>query len=258
MSWTLPTNRPITQPWGAEFDDWDGDGVTDYPGGFYHSIGWDGHNGIDYGCFTGDPVDSVADGVVEFAGWGDNDRLMSGGGNAIRIRHEQAGVRSGYLHLSDIYVTPGQTVTAGQTIGAAGATGAATAAHLHLEFFPLNEPNQGDRWRGRIDPTPYLYAEQDSYLSALSDQDQQNIYHAQGRIDAGVAELITVARAIAAKLGAPLPTTTLVKGTDKPAVYAWDGGDGYRELDYPEFVALIQTGATLRTVDQGVIDKAVS
>jgi len=100
--------------------------------------------------------------------------------------------------------------------------------------------------------------EQDSYLSSLSDQDQQNIYHAQGRIDAGVAELITVARAIAAKLGAPLPTTTLVKGSDQPAVYAWDGGNGYRELDYPEFVALIQTGATLRTVDQAVIDKAVN
>lgn len=155
---TLPTSRPITQPWGAEFDDWDGDGVVDYPGGFYHSIGWDGHNGIDYGCYTGDPIEAVADGVVAFAGDAGNwHRILSGGGNAVLVEHPDHGVQTEYLHLSRWAVSAGQAVTCGQVIGYSGATGAATAPHLHLGMLRLAGYNLGDRWRGRIDPTPYLY-----------------------------------------------------------------------------------------------------
>lgn len=158
MSFTLPTSRPITQPWGAEFDDWDGDGVVDIPGGFYHSIGWYGHNGIDYGCQIGDPVYAITDGIVEFAGdtglW---HPLLSGGGNAILLAHPDYGVWSESLHLSEILVSPGQSVSKDQLIGKAGSTGSATAPHLHLGMFASNNPNQFDGWRGRIDPTSYLY-----------------------------------------------------------------------------------------------------
>ena len=154
---TLPTSRPVTQAYLAEFDDWDGDGVVDYPGGFYHSIGWDGHNGIDYGCFEGDPVEAVADGIVSFAAWSGDHWLLSGGGNAILVEHVEYGVQTEYLHLSRFAVSAGQRVTRGQVIGYSGSTGAATAAHLHLGMLPLTGINVNNRMRGRIDPTPYLY-----------------------------------------------------------------------------------------------------
>jgi len=155
---TLPTSRPVTQGWGAEFDDWDGDGVVDYPGGFYHSIGWDGHNGIDFGCLIGDTVEAVADGVVTFAGNAGNwHAILSGGGNAILIEHPEYGVQTEYLHLSEWLVQAGETVRRGQVIARSGKTGAATAPHLHLGMLKIRGYNLADRWRGRIDPTPYLY-----------------------------------------------------------------------------------------------------
>lgn len=154
---TLPTSRPVTQPWAAEFDDWNGDGIVDIVGGFYHSIGWFGHNGIDFGCFTGDPVEAIADGVIEFAGDATNHYLLSGGGNAILHRIPEYGVWAEYLHLSRFAVPMGSTVKRGQVIGYSGNTGSSTAAHLHLGMFATNTPNQLDGWRGRIDPTPYLY-----------------------------------------------------------------------------------------------------
>ena len=200
---TLPTSRPITQAWAAEFDDWDGDGVVDYPGGFYHSIGWDGHNGIDYGCYVGDPVEAVADGIVTFAGNAGNwHPILSGGGNAILVEHPEYGVQTEYLHLSAWLINAGDTVARGQVIGHAGKTGAATAPHLHLGMLRINGYNLGDRWRGRIDPTPYLYGtlnpaypagiaamgstitpQEEGFLMALSDQDQRDLQAAVGRID---------------------------------------------------------------------------
>jgi len=165
---TLPTSRPITQVYGAEFDDWDGDGVVDYPGGFYHSIGWNGHNGIDYGCFTGDPIEAVADGVVTFAGWSGDHWLLSGGGNAILVEHPAYGVQTEYLHLSAVNVSVGQAVKKGQVIARSGATGAATAAHLHLGMLPIAGINVNNRMRGRIDPTPYLYGNLNPDYSAAA------------------------------------------------------------------------------------------
>lgn len=154
---TLPTSRRITQPWAAEFDDWDGDGKVDYPGGFYNSIGWAGHNGIDYGCYEGDPVCAVADGVVVWADWAGDHWLLSGGGIAVLIEHNRFGVQTEYLHLSSTDLHPGDRVTKGQVIGRSGSTGASTAPHLHLGMLPLTGINLNNRMRGRIDPTPYLY-----------------------------------------------------------------------------------------------------
>jgi len=156
---TLPTSRPITQAYGAEFDDWDGNGTVDYPGGFYHSIGWDGHNGIDYGCHPGDPVEAVADGIVRYADWAGNHWLLSGGGIAVLIEHPEYGVQSEYLHLSSTPLNEGQVVKKGQVIGQSGNTGASTAPHLHLGMLPIKGINLNNRMRGRIDPTPYLYGE---------------------------------------------------------------------------------------------------
>jgi len=189
---TLPTSRPITQAWAAEFDDWDGDGDVDYPGGFYNSIGWDGHNGIDYGCHEGDPIEAVADGVVAYADWAGDHWLLSGGGIAVLLEHPQYGIQSEYLHLSRTDLVPGQRVRKGQVIGYGGSTGASTAPHLHLGILPLAGINLNNRMRGRIDPTPFLYGPLNpdyapkiqaaasplkGFLMALSDKQQTELYN---------------------------------------------------------------------------------
>ena len=85
------------------------------------------HRGVDYGAPTGTPVRSVADGVVEFAGW------QNGYGNVIKVQHGNSR-ETLYAHLSRIDVRKGQAVEQGQNLGAVGATGWATGPHLHFEL----------------------------------------------------------------------------------------------------------------------------
>lgn len=151
---TLPTSRPVTQDWNQDFNDLNG---VHYPNGFYASIGWKGHNGIDYGCWEGDPVEAVCDGVIDFAGPGNNHPLLTGGGNAILLRNDALGVKFEYLHLSRFEVTQGQRVTRGQVIARSGNTGISSAPHLHIGAIPIHGVNVDNGYRGRIDPTPYLY-----------------------------------------------------------------------------------------------------
>ena len=73
------------------------------------------HKGIDIPAWIGAPVQSTADGVIEFAGWG------GGYGWLIIVNHEY-GYRSLYAHLSEILVSPGRTVSKGQIIGKVGET----------------------------------------------------------------------------------------------------------------------------------------
>ncbi len=88
---------------------------------------WRQHKGVDYGAPVGTPVRSVADGVVEFAGW------QNGYGNVVTVKH--SGEKSTlYAHLSRIDVKVGQKVGQGEHVGAVGATGWATGPHLHFEF----------------------------------------------------------------------------------------------------------------------------
>ncbi|QCB97111.1 M23 family metallopeptidase [Arthrobacter sp. PAMC25564] len=153
-AFTLPTSRPVTQDWAREFYNFKG---VAYPQGFYRSLGWLGHNGIDYGCWIGDAVEAVCDGVIEYVGPGNNHPLLTGGGNTILLRNDELGIRFEYLHLSQQNVYTGQRVSMGQVIGLSGDSGAATAPHLHLGAIPVGYVNQNDGWRGRVDPTPYLY-----------------------------------------------------------------------------------------------------
>ena len=88
------------------------------------------HNGVDFAAATGTPVRTVADGIVEKAGYGGE------GGNMVRIRHDDR-YTTGYLHLSKIAagLRPGSRVSRGQVIGAVGMTGLATGPHLHFSLF---------------------------------------------------------------------------------------------------------------------------
>lgn len=151
---TLPTSRIVTQDWAQDFSWMNG---VFYPNGFYASLGWLGHNGIDFGCWEGDEVEAVCDGVIEYVGPGNSHPLLTGGGNTVLLRSDKYQMRFEYLHLSQQNVYTGQVVTKGQVIALSGNTGASTAPHLHLGAIPVGPRNQNDGWRGRVDPTPFLY-----------------------------------------------------------------------------------------------------
>ena len=86
------------------------------------------HHGTDYAAPRGTPVRSVGSGVVQFAGYdGPN-------GNYVKIRHHGT-YTSGYLHLSDIAVGPGESVSQGETIGYVGSTGRSTGPHLDYRLW---------------------------------------------------------------------------------------------------------------------------
>jgi murein DD-endopeptidase MepM/ murein hydrolase activator NlpD len=113
----VPLHRPfpnaeITSPFGARVDPFLGSTAL--------------HAGIDFREELGAPVRATASGRVNEAGW------TGGYGNMVEIDHGN-GLSTRYGHLSQILVTPGETVTIGQVIGRVGSTGRSTGPHLHYE-----------------------------------------------------------------------------------------------------------------------------
>ncbi len=98
------------------------------------------HHGVDLAASMGQPVISVADGFVEYAG------PHGGHGNHVQIRHSKIAVTR-YSHLSEILVESGSMVHQGDTIGLAGSTGDSTGPHLHFQL-SLNDED--------VDPVAYL------------------------------------------------------------------------------------------------------
>jgi murein DD-endopeptidase MepM/ murein hydrolase activator NlpD len=107
-------NSYITSGFGGRADPFGG-------GGQYHK-------GIDFKASVGDPVLSVADGVVSFAG------IKSGYGNVVDVDHGN-GYITRYAHNSRLMVQPGDLVRAGQQVAKAGSTGRSTGAHVHFEVW---------------------------------------------------------------------------------------------------------------------------
>lgn len=85
------------------------------------------HEGTDFATPAGTPVYAPADGVVMIA------EPLAVRGNAIVIDHGW-GLYSGYWHLSEFKVTPGQAVKQGDLIALSGNTGLSTGAHLHWDM----------------------------------------------------------------------------------------------------------------------------
>jgi murein DD-endopeptidase MepM/ murein hydrolase activator NlpD len=83
------------------------------------------HLGVDYAAPVGTPVQAVANGVVEFAGFSGE------AGRMVRLRHA-GGYETSYLHLSAFApgIRPGARVQQKDTIGRVGQTGTATGPHL--------------------------------------------------------------------------------------------------------------------------------
>jgi len=85
------------------------------------------HLGTDYGAPVGTPVQTIGSGRVVFAG------RKGGDGNMVQIVHSN-GYETMYLHLSRMFVHPGERVEIGKTIGLVGMTGLATGPHLDFRI----------------------------------------------------------------------------------------------------------------------------
>ncbi len=83
------------------------------------------HYGVDYRGTIGDPVYSVAEGIVKETGY---DPIS---GNKITVEHQDK-TRTAYYHLSKILVKKNQKVKARQKIAEIGDTGRVTGPHLHF------------------------------------------------------------------------------------------------------------------------------
>ena len=85
------------------------------------------HAGQDFSALEGTPVYAPAAGLVVLA------EPLVVRGNAVIVDHG-AGLYSGYWHLVDLAVTPGQPVQPGDLLGHVGTTGLSTGNHLHWEL----------------------------------------------------------------------------------------------------------------------------
>ena len=85
------------------------------------------HSGVDLAADAGTPIHAAAAGRVAWTG------AMPIRGNSVLLDHG-AGVVTGYHHLLEIDVTPGQIVDAGDVIAKMGSTGFSTGPHLHWEM----------------------------------------------------------------------------------------------------------------------------
>ena len=100
-----------------------------------HRNGLGQHRGIDFKTPLGTMVFAMVDGIVEAAGWENEDNHRSGFGLRIRQAFSIGGKtwKCWYGHLSDVRVKAGQLVNQGDMIGLSGETGRATGPHLCCE-----------------------------------------------------------------------------------------------------------------------------
>ena len=110
--WVFPTNPVVTT---AEFGDY----------GLWASY----HTGLDFNGDTGDPIMSVANGIVTSVGYDGSY------GNKTVVTLED-GTEIWYCHQNAYGVNVGDVVQAGEVIGEIGTTGNVTGSHLHLEVRP--------------------------------------------------------------------------------------------------------------------------
>lgn len=101
------------------------------------------HRGIDFDARTGDPVMTVADGVVSYSGW------RSGYGNVVEVDHGN-GFVTRYAHNSRNTVKVGDLVRVGQEIAKAGSTGRSTGAHVHFEVWENGRVHNPRKFLGEI------------------------------------------------------------------------------------------------------------
>ncbi len=98
------------------------------------------HNGVDFNCWTGDPIRAATDGIVITA------EYYGGYGYTIIIQHANS-ISTLYAHLSGFNSQVNDYVVAGEQVGVCGTTGLSTGPHLHFEVRQSGVP---------VNPAPYL------------------------------------------------------------------------------------------------------
>lgn len=124
LAW--PTAGTLGQPFGDTVDKRFGTVVA--------------HPGLDLVAKTGTPVQSVAPGIVAFAGW------LRGFGQTVIIDHG-GDYHTLFAHLADVRVGEGDAVAAGAVIGSVGDTGSLSGSMLYFELRKGGVPE---------DPLPWL------------------------------------------------------------------------------------------------------
>ncbi len=114
FTWPLKDYVELTSHYGAR---------RSVNGGPYDTY----HEGTDFSAYRGTPVFAPAGGRVVLA-----EPLVVRGGSII-LDHG-LGIHTGYYHLSDIKIQPGDEVNAGDLIGEVGTTGRSTGNHLHWDI----------------------------------------------------------------------------------------------------------------------------
>lgn len=125
----------------------------------YESYGLLGHDGIDFGVVCKDFT------VMHGGGCEPIYYSCDGYGTAVYIQKDdtngwgvnildQDGIhKTCYWHLDTIDVIVGQRVEGGTRIGLSGRTGVGTGCHLHFGLYEYGQ--EGNGYKGAIDPTPY-------------------------------------------------------------------------------------------------------
>ncbi len=122
----LVLRAPFTRPIESVYETTSPFGTRRYYDSGANSL--DGyHAGQDFGAPPGITITAPAAGWIVLA------EPLTVRGNAVIMDHGR-GVFSGFWHMSEIKVTPGQYVNAGDTLGLVGNTGLSTGAHLHWEL----------------------------------------------------------------------------------------------------------------------------
>jgi len=98
------------------------------------------HKGIDIATWPGSPIQTTADGIIEYSGW-------SGTFGYVVVIDHDFGYRTIYAHCSQLLVKKGETVKKGEVIAQVGSTGISTGPHLHYEI---------RKWRQAVDPLNYI------------------------------------------------------------------------------------------------------
>lgn len=97
-------------------------GISQYPSWYHMALDITSDVGTPIVAATNGTVSSVITGTYD-GGYGNNAYISNG-----------AGIQTHYAHMSQVYVSPGQSVIAGKTVvGAVGLTGRTTGPHLHFE-----------------------------------------------------------------------------------------------------------------------------
>jgi murein DD-endopeptidase MepM/ murein hydrolase activator NlpD len=98
---------------------------------FFNKQPKDPHGGLDIAAGAGTPIKAPASArVIETGNFYYN-------GNTVFLDHGQ-GLISGYFHMTDISVKPGQQVRQGDVLGTVGKTGRVTGPHLHWNIYLNN------------------------------------------------------------------------------------------------------------------------